>query len=214
MPQTAHAGVKCGLPLVINLLSTVPQTQWHAPANMEHMAENKSVCVWRRPVHEAAVIGTSCALSLWVSDRGRTRPCFIFLEILAPLLQKHLRGEMVFMFCFAETTCKDKHDISEDEKPNISIASAVVVNSSVGGEVNSSHQTALFFSATVQELSGSTSFLFFFVILATWNGSNWSSGGEDEKVTKSKGRAKEGLQSSLSHQRPEQLSELLHAPFH
>lgn len=63
LPQTVHAGVRCGLPIVINLTSTVPQTQWHARANMEHIAENTSMCL-KTLGALVAVIGTSCPLSL------------------------------------------------------------------------------------------------------------------------------------------------------
>lgn len=55
------------------------------------------------------------------------------MEILAALLQKHARGEVVVRFCLAGTTWRDKkNDAAEDEKPGISIASAGAANSSLG----------------------------------------------------------------------------------
>lgn len=55
---------------------------------------------------------------LWVSDRGHTQPCFIFLEILVTAAKQHVRLEMenvVILFCLAEMACKHKNATFEEE---------------------------------------------------------------------------------------------------
>lgn len=177
LPQTAHAEVRCGLPLVINLTSTAPQTQWHAPANMHHMGENTSTCL-KTLGALAAVIGTSCALSL-KTDSGSVIEVTLSPASLSwsqkighfPAKQ-HVRGEMenvVIMFCLAETGYKYKNGTFGEEYLMFASALLLVIVlwaefSWSAGEVNPNHRTVVFLSVTVQELSGfeSVPFLSFY----------------------------------------------------